>query len=221
MIVNQKVTERLSELVAEGNRVAGLAHGTPHDGRRLIREANIAPLSAWVTSSQHILDTTFGRESVHADLFRQIPPALTRHQSRIYERVGILQGALADLEGGFLFRYEELVAAEIFDSLVEQARSLQDAGYDDPAAVLGRIVVEDALRRIARREGVDPDRKASVLDDDLHKAGHFSKPRWRMVQAWLDIGNAAAHGDFGAYDSAGVSKMLDAVEVFVAETIGQ
>jgi len=30
----------------------------------------------------------------------------------------------------------------------------------------------------------------------IEEAGRFTQPQWRMVQAWLDIGNAAAHGKF-------------------------
>jgi len=37
-----------------------------------------------------------------------------------------------------------------------------------------------------------------------------------MIQAWLDIGNAGAHGEFGAYTREQVDDMLVGVAKFLA-----
>jgi aspartyl aminopeptidase len=111
---------------------------------------------------------------------------------------------------------EFLIAGEVFASILEQAKELNKSGYKDPAAVLTRVVIEDALRRLARREGVDDKQKASQINDDLKGSGIYPQVQWRFIQAWLDIGNAAAHGKFGDYTEEDVVKMIEGVEQFLA-----
>jgi len=130
--------------------------------------------------------------------------------------IGILTGALSDLEDGFLAHQEQLVAGVVFDSVLEQARHLLAAGFKDPAAVLSRVVVEDCLRRLSRHAGLSDAGKASALNDALRDCGCYALPQWRLVQSWLDIGNAAAHGKFADYDAAAVGRMIEDVARLVA-----
>jgi len=44
-------------------------------------------------------------------------------------------------------------------------------------------------------------------------------PEWRQVQAWVDIGNAAAHGKFSDYTEHDVSNMLNGIESFIKTKI--
>jgi hypothetical protein len=41
----------------------------------------------------------------------------------------VLQGALSDLEGGFLVGQEFLVAGEVFDSVLEEGKHLNEKGH--------------------------------------------------------------------------------------------
>ena len=134
---------------------------------------------------------------------------------QIYPLIGVLTGALDDLEKGFLVGQEFLVAGEVFDSILEQAKFLNQAGYKDPSAVLVRVVLEDALKRIARDVGVDDSKTSSFINDELKKKGRYPQTQWRFVQVWLDIGNAAAHGKFNEYQSEGVTKLINGVEQFL------
>ena len=125
-------------------------------------------------------------------------------------------GALDDLERGFLVGQEFLIAGELFDSILGQAKKLNESGYKDPAAVLARVVLEDTLQRIARNENIDDKQKPSLINDELRKIGKYPKPQWRFIQAWLDIGNAAAHGNFTEYSEQDVEKMIEGIEQFLA-----
>jgi HEPN domain-containing protein len=111
---------------------------------------------------------------------------------------------------------EFLIAGEIFDSVLEQAKYLVTSGYKDPAAILARVILEDALKRLARGEGIDDTLRASRINDELKAISKYSQPQWRLIQAWLDIGNAAAHGKFDEYSREYVVKLLEGVGGFVA-----
>lgn len=111
---------------------------------------------------------------------------------------------------------EFLIAGEILDSVLEEAKHILNAGYKDPAAVLGRVVLEDALKRLARQEQLDDTQKATRLNDELKKAGKYNQPQWRQIQAWVDIGNSAAHGKFNEYSEEQVREQIEGVERFLA-----
>ena len=42
------------------------------------------------------------------------------------------------------------------------------------------------------------------INDELKSAGVYAQPQWRLIQAWLDTGNAAAPGRFAEYSQEDV-----------------
>jgi len=212
----EKAAARIRELIDEGEAVARLeesaAHVTPYIKKKV-------PLHSWLVKVENIVKTTFGTDGAH---YSQLAPILASDPERAYEVrkiVGILTGALDDLEGGYLRGQERLIAGEILDSVLEDARQLSEAGFKDAAAILARVVVEDALRRMCREAGLSDDQKVAVLNDSLRDAGTYPKPQWRIIQSWLDIGNAAAHGKFDEYTADDVTRMIADVERFLAERL--
>lgn len=212
----QRAAERIKALIAEGESVAALERDSAVG--KYIQEYK--PLNAWLVKVENIVSTVFGTGSPQ---FRLLSKATEHNVSRSYQverLVGVLTGALDDLEGGFLIDQEHLIAGEIFDSVLEQARYLAKSGFKDPAAVLARVVVEDTLRRLAREVGLPDAGKAAALNDALKDKERYAKPQWRLVQAWLDVGNSAAHGKFDDYTDQIVLQMIDDIERFLAQEIG-
>jgi len=128
----------------------------------------------------------------------------------------LLEGALNDLENGYLIGQEFIIAGEVFDSVLEQATYLNQSGHKDPAAVLARVVLEDSLKRLAREESLNETLSASRINDELRRVGRYAQPQWRLIQAWLDLGNAAAHGRFAEYSQQDVQKLIEDIERFLA-----
>lgn len=214
----KRIAERLRELADEGRNVARLERPSRNVGS-FIQDADKIAAESWLTKVENVIRNAFGEGSAHHDRLTYHAKGGVSKAYEVFPIVGILEAALDDLNNGFLSSQEFLIASEVFDSLLEQAKHLIEAGYKDPAAVLVRVVLEDTLRRIARSEGLDSTRKASVLNDELRSIGHYSQPQWRLVQAWLDVGNAAAHGDFGAYSHDDVVRLIDDVERFIASEL--
>ena len=171
----QRYVDRLRALVDEADSVVRLErqHG-PHERSVYISGADKAPLHAWLGKVSNILNAIFGPHSTQVKHFVEVLPSNSLHlvetAHQIYPIVGILKGAMDDLEQGFLTGQEFLVAGDVFDSVLEQAKHLTSTGHKDPAAVLARVVLENALKRIARVEGIADTLKASVLNDELRKA---------------------------------------------------
>ena len=216
----QRYVDRLQALVDEAETVVRLERQPEPNKHSNIGGADKTPLHAWLGKVSNILNTIFGPQSTQVKHFVEVLPGnslhFVEHAYQIYPIVGVLKGAIDDLEQGFLTGQEFLVAGDVFDSVLEQAKHLVDADYKDPAAVLARVVLEDALKRIARAEGIADTLKASMLNDELKKANRYAQPQWRLIQAWLDLGNAAAHGNFNDYDANAVKDAIRGIEQFLA-----
>lgn len=214
----QRYADRLLELIEEGQSVAKLEK--PSSVGKYIQGEDNIQVQSWLTNVRNILETVFGLHSPHYRQFEEVLPQYgmrhVQHSYDIHPIVGVLTGALDDLEKGHLLGQEFLIAGEVFDSILEQAKQLLRSGYKDPAAVVARVVLEDALKRLARGEGIDDRQKASVINDDLRKRGRYSQSQWRFIQAWLDIGNAAAHGKFSEYKEEDVTRVVEDLERFLA-----
>lgn len=124
--------------------------------------------------------------------------------------IALMEGAKEEIEKGFLYKIEHLISIDFFESVIEQAEYLLDKGFKDPAAILGRVIIENTLKDIARRENITfSDKiKLATLNENLWKNSIYAKNVWRMVQAQIDLGNFAAHGDFDKYNDKAVRNML-------------
>ena len=216
----QRYANRISELINAGYAVAKLEKRRGRAGSAYIGDEDVVALQAWLVSVRNILEIVFssdGPQVRHFDTFTKQGLHLVEHAADLYPIIGVLKGALEDLEKGYLVKQEFLVAGGVLDSVLEEAEQLNKAGYKDAAAVLARVVLEDALRRIAREETIDDDQKtAAFLNDELKKIDRYPQPQWRLIQAWLDIGNCAAHGEFDNYDEDAVETMIQGIEQFLA-----
>ncbi len=198
---------RLRELIKESRSISCDSRGEVQDE---------TSLHSWLVKVKNVIEVAFGTNSQHFKHLEKLTKSVYR-SFHINAIEGLLKGALSDLEGGFLIGQEFLIAGEIFDSVLAQAKQLHKSGYKDVAAVLGRVVIEDALRRIAGQENIEDTQKASRINDDLKKAERYGKPQWRQIKVWLDIGNAAAHGKFNDYDEEEVKVMIEGIGRFLAD----
>ncbi|HUU28896.1 MAG TPA: DUF4145 domain-containing protein [archaeon] len=212
---HERFAKRIRELIEEGKTVASLER--PSEVGPYIKEK--IPLQSWLVKVKNIIFVIFGPSSVHQSELIALTKRYVEHSYQVNAIIGFLCGALNDLENGFLVDQEQLLASEILDSLVEKARQLVGTGFKDAAAVLLRVVLEDALKRLARAEGISDSLTPSQINDELKKAGIYAQPRWRQVQSWLDIGNAAAHGKFDEYSDADVTRIASDIEGFIASEL--
>jgi hypothetical protein len=143
---------------------------------------------------------------------------------RVPRYVGILTALRADLESGWVESLTEVIHAETFSDVLDQAVELSDKGYKDPAAVIAGAALESHLRLLAAKHGVDTilpaggPKKADTLNADLVKAGAYATIQQKSVTAWLGVRNAAAHGDYDKYVGSQVRQVIEAIRDFMART---
>ncbi|MFA6213257.1 MAG: hypothetical protein WCT03_03890 [Candidatus Obscuribacterales bacterium] len=138
----------------------------------------------------------------------------------------LLQTVREDFQAGYLHSVKELINAEVFSDFIEMAEYLLKDGYKDPAAVLGGAVLEQHLRKLCDKHEVSlttqdnsggtRQKQASALNDELAKAGVYTKVQHKLVTSWQGIRNEAAHGNFSAYKLEEVRLMLSGITAFIA-----
>ncbi|MEN8219666.1 MAG: hypothetical protein ABFS56_25605 [Pseudomonadota bacterium] len=216
----KRYAERIEQLIVEGEELAKSEQPSKKPGIKTIQDHT--KLHAWLTNVENIIETTFGQNSPQFKRKEELFKGKTYYASQVRMIVGLLTGALDDLKNGFLVHQEFLIAGEIFNSVLEQAKHFLDKGHKDAAAIYARIVVEERLKGMAKQAGCLEDsqkwKPASKLNDCLKNKGRYGSPQLSKIKAWLAVGNSAAHGKFGEYDQEEVKNMLKGIEHFLTIT---
>lgn len=208
----RKYVDRLDELIGESSRILD----TREETSEYSKINDKVGLKSWVIKVENIIEISCSKSSPHYKSLNKATSRTIDHPYQINSIKGILIAAKDDIENGLLTGQEFIIAGEIFDSVLEESKHLFHTNHKDAAAVLCRVVLEDSLKRIARQENIDNSQRASRINEELKKIGRYGQPQWRMIQAWLDIGNSAAHGKFAEYNEQDVKGFIDGVEGFIA-----
>lgn len=220
--VESVLTRRIDDLLAKGERVIA-SEREPPPLVVMVPQVDWQLFSEWQTQSLSFLTSTLGRDHVCVDHFRSRVEKPWADHVRFGQ--GILRGLREDIEKGHLRTLRELVHAEVFSDFLEMAGYLLSEGYKDPAAVMVGGVLEEHLRQLCRKNGVDIEvqartgfrpKRAEAMNTELVKAGAYSILDQKNVTAWLDLRNKAAHGKYGEYSAEQVELLLRAVTDFLA-----
>ena len=198
--MRESVIKRIEELIDQGKSIT--SYNTTIEWGVEFRK--------WRLSCLNILERTFGKESDHYQGFKGCTESVYGNDTWIPYGTAYMESAKEEVEKGFLYKIEHLVSADLFDSILEHAEYLLSKGHKDPAAILGRVVIEKTLKQIAERETIalSDKEKLSRINEILWKEQAYDKITWRLIQGYVDLGNFAAHGDFDKYDKEKVEDML-------------
>ena len=212
--MTQKILDRFSSLVNEGNLIYKKFESS---GSGYNAELN-SDFIEWQMKSKNILNITCGEESHYLSQFKtNLKAGMGDTNISILNRlIPILRAAEDDLKNGFLITIKQLVQADVFDSELEQAKSLLQNGYKNAAAVIAGTVLETAIKEICLNNSIELDRKKLThLNDELAKVGFYNKLQQKQITALADIRNNAAHGDYDQFTQKHVERMIEDIERFL------
>lgn len=228
-MIRDSIIKRFQELIEISKKLdtTKVEHTFKEKSVVLVLE-ELQEFNQWKMSSLNLLDKTFSNESEHYKSFLQELPknfiltisigegGLSPRGYHVKMAVlrGILMSALNEIESGFLYKIEHLISGDFFLSVNDQADELLKKRHKDPAAVLFRVIIENTLKDICGKEGIaySSKEKASSLNIKLRQAGVYAMPMERKIQANLDIGNFAAHGEFTKFTEKDVEGMSDIIK---------
>ncbi|QWR76045.1 DUF4145 domain-containing protein [Candidatus Magnetomonas plexicatena] len=238
--LNEKFNKRFDELIEEGNKLLSnvqiIEYKNDHlnYGKQIpIVGLNKSEFIEWRTDCHIFLTQLFPEGHVHkeyADNFRR----LSNEVSSVERCVAIIKSLKYNLEQGYLSDLSSQIEAEIAADYMTHAERLIEEGagrkYNHvPAAVLAGAVLEKALREICIKnypsisvfksngdfKTLDP------LITDLKKAELYNELKAKQLREYADIRNHAAHGRFEEFTVEDVKGMIEGVNRFLSDYMGQ
>lgn len=133
--------------------------------------------------------------------------------------LGTLEAIEHSISEGLLLNVEDMVRAESFNNLLDQADFLHQQGFFLAAGVLARAVLEEHLRAWAGNSSLSISKPKPTLNDfkdALYKNKRFSLTVLKHIEAMAAVGNDAAHNkpELTKHD---VSRVLRDVREFIGK----
>ncbi|MCK4324583.1 MAG: hypothetical protein KAW89_08645 [Armatimonadetes bacterium] len=219
----QKAAEALQQMYERGQSILAEALG----GVAKVQVVDGAAASGWGASAFDLLRRIFPPDDMKVREFENI----YHHHARCYfdmfrRLLAVLENAITDLKAGYLFDLRELLAAEVFDDLLEMAEYLIEKDYHLPAASIAGAVLEDALRRLCDKTNVtwSGDSSISKLNKALYKAQAYDKVQSGEIRTWGTLRNQVDHHDFRRpedVDAKHVKRMVAGIRDFILKHLSQ
>lgn len=176
-------------------------------------------LDQWKLSCLNTIEVIAGKKSVFYETF---PHKYIDYFERTFDAamshyLSVLRALSEELQIGFLYGVEILVAKDMLETIIEETKALLQAKYKDAAAIYCRVILETSVKKLCDNNKISyrKKEKLSSISNKLKKKGLLNLPEWRQIQAWTDIGNSAAHGKFSDYAEDDVKNMLNGIENFI------
>ena len=209
----KKITDQIDKLEAEYKTLRGKSK-YPDELSDLPEESN-----AFVVRLRSALDRFAPGGNSYAKEMAKTEADPTFLRIPVY--IGILRALRADIDDDWLEGVAELLHAETFSDLLDQATELLTKQYKDAAAVIAGSALESHIRLLCVKFNVSTQlptgqpKKADVMNADLVKASAYNTLQQKAVTALLGIRNSAAHGQYGDYDDKQVTSMIASVREFM------
>ncbi len=143
----------------------------------------------------------------------------TNYLSTVEGMTGALESIRENATRGRLASFEDIVFAEAFVNLSEQATYLLSKEYFLAAGVIYRAVLEERLRRMCESSQCTPEKDRPTIADynqALYKLQVYDKITMKNVDAMAAVGNDAAHAK-PELASSEVTRLRDNLSDFLAK----
>lgn len=215
MKLDQRIHDRATALVDKGNDV--LLTDTPSSGIGFPTLDDQA-YSNWRSQSLAFLRDLLGHDNTYTTEFDRYT-AEGGYVGNTEAGIGILRAVVEDIEQGHIETVRQLITAEVFTDMFEQAEYLLESGYKAPAASLAGAVLENGLRTIANRNQIQVRSRddLSSLSQRLASKGIYNRLIQKRVAVWTDVRNAADHGQFDEFDGNDVKDLIQGAQTLLAD----
>jgi len=124
--------------------------------------------------------------------------------------LGLLTGAKDEWDHGLLGKIEYIVAGATFDDFLDHAAEYYKGNRKIEAAVLGSAVLEDTVKKIAQKNGIQTSGKTlDPLVDELVKADVLTLVKGKRVRGYAGVRNQALHAEWDKFDISDVGQLIE------------
>jgi len=208
MAVEEKVRERIQEIIAEGQQ---LRRGNQYD--QVFSQDHIQKCVGWFAPAQNVIEVVCpNSESAYrrrAEAIVSSKRGLMTHTA-VGELTDLLSHLVVDIDGGLLSSLVDRVRAEAFDDFLDHSEAYQREGRKSEAGVIAGVVFEDTIRRICDKYAIP--QKGAKLDDlisQLAKADVISQTKAKRARVGAHVRTKATHAQWDEFDLNDVKVTID------------
>jgi hypothetical protein len=212
------LTREVQRLIAEGQKVVGTKFDAGMRGVNYLSGRPVAvdlqAFSRWQAGCKNLMRLLGDCAETWKKTFEGANTIVNATRM-----LGTLEAIEHSISEGLLLNVEDMVRAESFNNLLDQADFLQEQGFFIAAGVLGRAVLEEHLRAWTGISSLSISKPKPTLNDfkdALYKNKKFSLSVHKHIEAMAAIGNDAAHNKPELTKDA-VSRVLRDVREFIGK----
>jgi len=223
IFVKETISIRFDTLIEEGKRLEESIRGSllrgPSD---MLDNSRVTEYQAFISSSANLIKSISRPASPY---YEQIDSILQHEHLAwgvpivVFQKVlGLLISAKQEWDYGLIRQIEYIFVAETFDDFLDHADSYHKGNKKIEAAVLASAVLEDTIKRIARKNGVEP--RSLLLEqliDELVKADVFTPVKAKRVQSFSGIRNSVLRAEWDDFDIRDVGQLIDETRELIME----
>lgn len=125
---------------------------------------------------------------------------------------GLLVALREEAAHGLLGKIEYTIVATTFDDFLDHAADFHKGKKVREAGVLASIVLEDALKKIALKNGLSPaGMTLEPLIDELAKTGVFTSVKAKRIKGYVGVRNSALHAEWDKFDIRDVGELINGI----------
>ncbi len=169
---------------------------TNHDTNDSRDRVDPPALAKWLAGCRNLLRMLGPYSEPWAQIFEESADFHSTYRAK--NMLATLRAIQEAVEHNLLLDTEDLILADTFDNLLEQAKYLFSEGYFLAAGVLGRAVLEEHLRKWCQHASCLPTQLKPTLvnyTQELYRAKQFNVAVLKHVESMAAIGNDSAHNN--------------------------
>jgi len=207
--MKENIEKRFTELQKTGEKLVNLIPIAVD----WINESRIAEYHQWFNSVANLINFVAPTNSIFIvecnRLMNDIGLQKGLHIRFVKKMYGLLNSALEDWKAGFLRKIEYIVAAETFDDFLDHAALYHKGNKKIESSVLASAVLEDTLKKIAKKNEVNP-KGLSIehLIDELIKKDVFTPVKGKRIKGFASVRNHALHAEWDEFDIQDVGELI-------------
>jgi len=227
MGIKEDITERFNMLIERGNQLLGtlgpkltrIGSGgqtmfNKESYQYWVPTKRIPEFRSWLTSASNLIHFLVPSESPLAQECGSIMASNDLKKGvgskEVVLMLGLLIGAKDEWDHGFLGKIEYIVAGATFDDFLDHAAEYHRGNKKIEAAVLSCAVLEDTVKKIAEKNGIQTGGKAlDPLINALVTAQVFTKVKGKRVRAYAGVRNHALHAEWEKFEISDVGELIN------------
>ena len=137
---------------------------------------------------------------------------------RVTRLHGIFMNVYKDWQAGLLRQVEYIISADNFDQFLRHAEQYHKSGKHVEAGVLVSTVFEDALKKVAQRNGINPSGLSAQDIIDRLRDGDFITPvHARRLEEAAALRNKALHAEWTEFNLRDVGSVIRTVDELIQQ----